>query len=79
MSDQPSEQDVAEAAAEVAIVAGAIAAAVGTPVYVSEERGPTPVDAMAQKWAERAASAGHTNSREPKVHRALERRGRSHP
>lgn len=78
MADQPSqgERELAEAAAEIAVVAAAIARATVTAVYDSERRGPTPVSSMAPAWAENALKAGHTNSHDPAVHRALERRAR---
>lgn len=80
MADQPTPQEVAEAAAEVAAVEAAISAAASRPdVYVSRERGPVPIESMHPTWAGRAANAvkeGRRPEDRPAVVKPLERRAR---
>ena len=79
MGDEPTPQEVAEAAGEVAAVTAAAARAFPPDTYVSRERGPTPIDHMNPVWAERAANAvreGRRPEDPPAVVRPLERRAR---
>ncbi len=57
MTDRPSEQEIAEASAELAAISAAAIAAQPPDTYVSRERGPVPIAAMDSVWAERAAKA----------------------
>jgi hypothetical protein len=79
MADQPSEQEIAEAAAEIAAVSAVLAAgAEAGQVYVSSERGPERIegpDGLNPVHAERALRAVHEGRREasPAAQRALKR------
>lgn len=77
MSDEPSAQEVAEAAAELALIAAAFQA---PDEYNSRERGPgVPIDSMNPLWAGRAADAvarGDRPEDSPSVIPPLRRRAR---
>ncbi len=77
MTDEPSAQEVAEAAAEVAAVAAALQA---PDEYNSRERGPgIPIESMAPVWAGRAADAvvrGDRPEDSPRVIAPLRKRAR---
>jgi hypothetical protein len=78
MSDnEPTAQEVAEAAGELAAVVEALAPAPDT--YVSAERGPTAIQEMNPVWAGRAADAVRRGERpiEPRgVEKELRKRAR---
>jgi hypothetical protein len=77
MSDQPSAQEVGEAAAELALVASALQA---PDEYNSRERGPgVPIESMDPVWAGRAADAvarGDRPEDSPRVVAPLRKRAR---
>jgi nucleotide-binding universal stress UspA family protein len=77
MTDEPSAQEVAEAAAEIATVAAALQV---PDEYNSRERGPgIPIESMNPVWAARAADAvvrGDRPEDSPRVVSPLRRRAR---